>query len=61
MWQLPEDINKILKEMWRLDESLSKGEILSTDDQIFFNTNLEVIKEYYQRQDAYWQDKEIIK
>lgn len=60
MWQLPEDINKILKEMWRLDEYLSKGEMLSTDDQVFFNTNLQVIKDYYEKQNAYWQNKEVL-
>ncbi len=46
--------------MWRLDECLSKGEMLSTDDQAFFNTNLQVIKDYYEKQNAYWQNKEVL-
>lgn len=52
-----ESLNKILKEMWRIDEKSAAGEDLSFEESNFYNQNLQTIKNYYQNHNAYWQKK----
>lgn len=52
-----EDLNKVLKEMWRLDEKREDGESLTVSEIDFYNNHLEVIKTYYKDQSSYWQQK----
>lgn len=57
-----QELNKLLKEMWRLDEKLTGGKPgYITDDEIYFyNQNLSKIQEYYLKNSNYWKDKEEI-
>ena len=55
-----ESLNKILKEMWRLDEKIISGEQLIDIEKDFYNTNLAVIKNYYENNRNYWQEKNIL-
>lgn len=52
-----ESLNKILKEMWRIDEKSAAGEALESQEQEFYNQHLQTIKNYYQDHNAYWQKK----
>lgn len=54
---IDQNLNKILKEMWRLDEKLA-AEDLSIEEKEFFNTHLETIMKYYESSSAYWNKKE---
>lgn len=49
--------NKILKQMWEIDELL-RGYELNPSQVEFYNTNLNLIKEYYRRNAEYWLEKE---
>jgi hypothetical protein len=51
------ELNIVLKEMWRLDEKLSAGEQLSTEEDQFFADNLQVISDYYKKNCRYWREK----
>ncbi len=51
------EVNKILKEMWRLDEMLVTGGSLSPAEKDFYNTNLSIIINYYNQNNQYWKDK----
>ncbi len=55
---LDEDLNKILKEMWKLDEKLLSGSFLAEEEKNFYNQNLKTIQEYYLKNSKYWQAKE---
>lgn len=57
---IDESLNKILKEMWRLDEKVSTGENLDDSEKDFYNENLETIKNYYRDNNNYWQDRKNI-
>lgn len=48
------ELNKILKEMWRLDEKRVLGEALQEEELVFYNTHLEVIQNYYESNHTYW-------
>lgn len=50
-------LNKILKEMWRLDEKTRSGSELSDDEKKFYNNHLAIIQNYYLKNNEYWQDK----
>lgn len=52
-----QELNKTLKEMWRLDEKMEREEVLSPSEQDFFNQHLSVIQEYYHAKHIYWQSK----
>ncbi len=52
-----ESLNKILKEMWRLDEKNSLGGELHEDEKSFWNAHLHIIKEYYAKNQSYWGSK----
>ncbi len=54
---IDENLNKILKEMWRLDNKLMKKEPLEMSEVQFYNVNLEIIKDYYWENNIHWKDK----
>lgn len=54
---LNEELNKILKEMWRIDENLTKGETISLEEIEFYKNHLPTIKNYYCEQSLYWREK----
>lgn len=54
------NLNKILKEMWRLDEKISLGEVLSEQEVNFYDNHLNDIQQYYLKNDNYWQNKKNI-
>ncbi len=51
------ELNKVLKEMWRLDEKVNAGGELSDAEKDFWNQNLDVIKKYYADNDEHWKNK----
>ncbi len=51
-------MNKILKEMWRLDEKTASGVALEESEKEFYGQNLGRIKEYYRKNNAYWEPKD---
>jgi hypothetical protein len=55
-----ESLNKILKEMWQLDEKLGAGEELSQPEKEFYNAHLTVIVNYYAISSNYWNSKETL-
>ena len=55
---IDENLNKILKEMWRLDNMLMKRETLSEEELKFYNQNLSIIKDYYYENHIHWKDKD---
>lgn len=50
---IDQELNKVLKEMWALDEK----ENLNDSEKDFYNNNLDKIKNYYFKNNRYWQDK----
>ena len=54
---IDENLNKILKEMWRLDNKLMKKESLEISETRFYNENLKIIKDYYWENNIHWRDK----
>ncbi len=54
---IDENLNKILKEMWRIDNKLMKKELLESAEVSFYNENLEIIKDYYWENNIHWKDK----
>lgn len=54
---LNEELNKILKEVWRIDEKNTKGELLSPEEVRFYADHLPTIKNYYHEQYLYWEKK----
>lgn len=54
---LDEELNKILKEVWRLDEKINEGKELSTEEKGFYDSHLPTIKNYYHGQYLYWEKK----
>ena len=55
---IEESLNKILKEMWRLDEKTASGVALEESEKEFYGQNLGRIKEYYRKNNAYWEPKD---
>ena len=53
-----ETLNRILKEMWRIDEKAVLGSELTEEEREFYNQNLSVIAEYYDSNAAYWASKQ---
>jgi hypothetical protein len=51
---IDQELNKILKEMWSLDEK----ENLNDSEKEFYNNNLDTIKNYYFTNNKYWQGKQ---
>lgn len=54
---LNEQLNIILKEMWRLEEKNIAGSQLDTTEKDFYNTHISDIKDYYSKNNSYWQSK----
>ncbi len=54
-----QELNKILKEMWRLDEKMFANEVLNEKEKEFYSEHLEDIKEYYKTNSKYWNEKDI--
>ncbi len=54
---IDENLNKILKEMWRLDNKLMKKEPLEMSEVKFYNANLEIIQSYYWENNIHWKEK----
>lgn len=50
-------LNTILKEMWRLQEKMDAGALMSESEQEFYNQNLNRIQEYYRDNETYWASK----
>ncbi len=55
---IDESLNKILKEMWRIDNKRMKKEVMEHSEISFFNSNLEIIKDYYRENHIHWKDQE---
>jgi hypothetical protein len=55
---IDENLNSILKEMWRLDNKMMKKESLEDSEVKFYNSNLEIIKNYYWENNIHWKEKE---
>lgn len=51
---IDQELNTLLKEMWRLQEE----ETLTEEEIDFYNTHLDIIKNYYQDNNQYWQQQE---
>lgn len=54
---IDETLNKILKEMWRLDNKLMKKEILEDKEFSFYNEYLPIIQSYYLENHIHWKEK----
>ncbi len=54
---LNQELNKILKEMWRLDEKIFSGEELNKIETEFYKQNIYKIQEYYSKNNLYWKNK----
>jgi hypothetical protein len=54
---LNEELNKILKEMWRIDEKFMNGGDVAVEEAEFYKNHLAIIKNYYQEQSLYWKEK----
>lgn len=54
---IDENLNRLLKEVWRIDNRLMKKELLSEQETSFYNENLPIIKDYYTENYIYWRDK----
>ncbi len=50
-------LNSILKTMWALDEKIVMGLDLNEDEKEFYNKNLQIITEYYSKNNEYWNNK----
>ncbi len=57
---IDENLNKILKEMWRIDNKLMKKETLESSEISFYNSNLDIIQNYYRENHIHWKDKDRI-
>jgi hypothetical protein len=55
-----ENLNKILKEMWRIDDKSVSRDTLDDFERIFYNEHLEDIKDYYLKNSLYWNSKKEI-
>ncbi len=54
---IDENLNLILKEVWRIDNKIMKKEELEVSERAFYNENLPIIKDYYVENYIYWKDK----
>lgn len=57
---IEENLNKILKEMWHIDEAVSSGQQINDVEKEFYNANLETIVGYYKKNNDYWNTKKIL-
>ncbi len=54
---IDQNLNTLLKEMWRIDNKLMKKEPLELSEISFYNENLEIIKNYYWENNIHWKEK----
>ena len=54
---IDENLNKLLKEVWRIDNKIMKKEKLTEQETSFYNEHLPIIKDYYVENYIYWKDK----
>lgn len=47
-------LNTLLKKMWSIQESIDKGDTISNEDKLFYNSNLSTIRDYYKQQSWHW-------
>jgi hypothetical protein len=52
--------NEILKKVWSIDDKLLAGGSISLDEVLFYNSNLDLIKNYYKNNAEFWSNKEPI-
>ena len=55
-----QELNLILKEVWRIDEKLTAKENLTDSEREFYNKYLETIKNYYINHGEYWKNKTLL-
>ncbi|HEY1041755.1 MAG TPA: hypothetical protein VGE63_03480 [Candidatus Paceibacterota bacterium] len=51
------ELNAILKEMWRIDKKINEQEVLSDEEQAFYDQHLETIVQYYIKSSEYWNSR----
>lgn len=51
---IEEELNKILKRMWKLKEKMDSGEVLLEDEGEYWMENLPTIKLYYFKNSMLW-------
>lgn len=49
--------NEILKKVWSIDDKLSAGNSISLEEVLFYNNNLDIIKDYYKANADFWAHK----
>lgn len=54
---IDENLNKLLKEVWRIDNKLMKKEALTEQEVSYYNEYLPIIKNYYVENYIYWKEK----
>ena len=50
-------LNQTLKEMWRLDEKLEGGKVLTPPEKNFYNEHIADIATYYEKSNRFWSEK----
>lgn len=55
---IDENLNVLLKEVWRIDNKIMKKEELTDKEKSFYNEHLPIIKDYYVENYIYWKEKE---
>ena len=54
---IDQNLNLLLKEVWRIDNKVMKKEELTDQEKSFYNEHLSIIKDYYVENYIYWKDK----
>ncbi len=52
-----QELNKILKQMWVLDEKSVSGMAIDVFEKEFYNRHLQDIQKYYSENNDYWKNK----
>jgi len=56
---IDQKLNPILKEMWRIDEKRANEENLTQQEAIFYSDHLITIREYYNKNAEYWNERQL--
>lgn len=51
---LDEQLDSILKEMWRMDEKRMNGEAFTVDESLFWSNNIDIVIKHYESNARYW-------
>ena len=54
---IDQNLNILLKEVWRIDNKIMKKEELTEKEKSFYNEHLPIIKDYYVENYIYWKEK----